>query len=102
MAEPEHAGRVVVITGGSAGVGRAIARLRRVTEVTYLGCVHGTLAVLHRMLPRDEGVIVQVGSPLAYRAIPLQATYCVAKHAARAFSGSLRVELLQRYGEHRG
>ena len=67
---------------------------RRVTEVTYLGNVHGTLAALHRMLPRDEGVIVQVGSALAYRAIPLQATYCAAKHAARAFSDSLRVELL--------
>jgi len=176
VAEPQHAGRVVVITGGSAGVGRATARafaergarvgviargtdrleavrreveaagaaasvqaadvadaeaveraaeaierelgpvdvwincamaavlapvketsapdFRRVTEVTYLGCVHGTLAALHRMLPRDEGVIVQVGSALAYRAIPLQATYCAAKHAARAFSDSLRVELL--------
>jgi NADP-dependent 3-hydroxy acid dehydrogenase YdfG len=54
--------------------------IRRVTEVTYLGVVHGTLAALRRMLPRNRGVIVQVGSTLAYRAIPLQAPYCAAKH----------------------
>lgn len=54
---------------------------RRVTEVTYLGCVYGTLAALKRMLPRNRGVIVQIGSPLAYRGIPLQAAYCAAKHA---------------------
>ena len=68
--------------------------VRRVTEVTYLGCVHGTLAALRRMLPRDEGVIVQVGSALAYRAIPLQAAYCAAKHAIEGFTEALRCELL--------
>src|SRR5881392_3373967 len=67
---------------------------RRVTEVTYLGCVHGTLAVLKKMLPRNRGVIVQVGSALAYRAIPLQAAYCAAKHAIQGFCDSLRCELL--------
>ena len=67
---------------------------RRVTEVTYLGCVHGTLAALKRMLPRDRGVIVQVGSALAYRAIPLQSAYCAAKHALRGFTESLRCELI--------
>jgi len=68
--------------------------IRRVTEVTYLGYVHGTLAALHRMLPRDRGTIVQVGSALAYRSIPLQAAYCAAKHAANGFTESLRCELL--------
>jgi short-subunit dehydrogenase len=67
---------------------------RRVTEVTYLGYVHGTLAALRRMLPRDRGVIVQVGSALAYRGIPLQAAYCAAKHAVQGFVDSLRSELL--------
>lgn len=67
---------------------------RRVTEVTYLGAVHGTLAALRRMLPRDRGTIVQVGSALAYRAIPLQSAYCAAKHALRGFTDSLRTELL--------
>ena len=67
---------------------------RRVTEVTYLGVVHGTLAALRRMLPRDRGVIVQVGSTLAYRGIPLQAPYCAAKHAVQGFHESLRSELL--------
>jgi NADP-dependent 3-hydroxy acid dehydrogenase YdfG len=70
------------------------ADVRRVTEPTYLGCVHGTLAALRRMRPRDRGVIVQVGSTLAYRAIPLQATYCAAKFAIRGFTDSLRTELL--------
>jgi NAD(P)-dependent dehydrogenase (short-subunit alcohol dehydrogenase family) len=70
------------------------AEFRRVTEVTYLGYVHGTLAALHRMLPRDRGVIVQVGSALAYRGIPLQAAYCGAKHAIQGFTDSLRCELL--------
>jgi NADP-dependent 3-hydroxy acid dehydrogenase YdfG len=70
------------------------ADVRRVTETTYLGCVHGTLAALRRMRPRDRGVIVQVGSTLAYRAIPLQATYCAAKFAIRGFTDSLRTELL--------
>jgi NAD(P)-dependent dehydrogenase (short-subunit alcohol dehydrogenase family) len=66
---------------------------RRVTEVTYLGYVHGTLAALRRMGPRDRGVIVQVGSALAYRAIPLQSAYCAAKHAVEGFTESLRTEL---------
>ena len=70
------------------------AEFRRVTEVTYLGCVHGTLAALKRMLPRDSGVIVQVGSALAYRGIPLQSAYCAAKHAIEGFCDSLRTELL--------
>ncbi len=67
---------------------------RRVTEVTYLGVVHGTLAALRRMQPRDEGVIIQVGSTLAYRGIPLQAPYCAAKHAIQGFHDSLLAELL--------
>src|SRR2546430_10171381 len=67
---------------------------RRVTEVTYLGAVYGTLAALKRMRPRNRGVVVQVGSALAYRAIPLQAAYCAAKHALQGFSESLRCELL--------
>ena len=69
-------------------------RYKRVTEVTYLGVVHGTLAALSRMLPRDRGTIVQVGSALAYRGIPLQAAYCAAKHAIQGFTESLRCELL--------
>ncbi|HYM25150.1 MAG TPA: SDR family oxidoreductase [Vicinamibacterales bacterium] len=66
----------------------------RVTEVTYLGVVYGTLAALKHMLPRDRGSIVQVGSALAYRGIPLQAAYCGAKHAIQGFTESLRCELL--------
>ena len=66
---------------------------RRVTEVTYLGYVHGTLSALRRMLPRNRGVIVQVSSALAYRGIPLQAAYCAAKHAIDGFCDSLRCEL---------
>ncbi|HVL69786.1 MAG TPA: SDR family oxidoreductase [Vicinamibacterales bacterium] len=67
---------------------------RRVTEVTYLGYVHGTLSALRRMLPRDAGTIVQVGSALAYRSIPLQSAYCAAKAAIRGFTDSLRTELI--------
>jgi short-subunit dehydrogenase len=67
---------------------------RRATEVTYLGTVHGTMAALRRMTPRNRGVIVQVGSALAYRAIPLQAAYCGAKFAVRGFTDSVRTELL--------
>ncbi|MDP9315527.1 MAG: SDR family oxidoreductase [Chloroflexota bacterium] len=67
---------------------------KRVTEVTYLGYVYGTLAALKRMVPRDQGSIVQVGSALAYRGIPLQAAYCGAKHAIQGFNDSLRAELL--------
>jgi NAD(P)-dependent dehydrogenase (short-subunit alcohol dehydrogenase family) len=67
---------------------------KRVTEVTYLGTVYGTRAALKRMRPRDRGVIVQVGSALAYRGIPLQSAYCGAKHAARGFTDSIRTELM--------
>jgi len=67
---------------------------RRVTEVTYLGYVHGTQAALRRMKPRDRGTIVQVGSALAYRSIPLQSAYCGAKHAIVGFTDSLRTELI--------
>ncbi len=67
---------------------------KRVTEVTYLGVVYGTLSALKRMLPRDRGVIVQVGSALAYRGIPLQSAYCAAKHAIQGFHDSLRSELI--------
>jgi NADP-dependent 3-hydroxy acid dehydrogenase YdfG len=70
------------------------ADLRRVTDVCYHGAVHGTMAALKRMRPRDRGVIVQCGSTLAYRAIPLQASYCAAKFAIRGFTDSLRTELL--------
>ncbi len=67
---------------------------KRVTEVTYLGYVYGTLAALHRMLPRDRGTIVQVGSALAFRSIPLQSAYCASKHAINGFTESLRCELI--------
>jgi short-subunit dehydrogenase len=67
---------------------------RRATEVTYLGSVWGTMAALRRMRPRDHGVIVQVGSALAYRGIPLQAAYCGAKHALQGLHESLRSELM--------
>lgn len=67
---------------------------RRVTEVTYLGAVYGSLAALRRMLPRDRGTIVFVGSALAYRSIPLQAAYCASKHAMLGFFASLRTELM--------
>ncbi|WP_269856900.1 SDR family oxidoreductase [Streptomyces sp. RPT161] len=67
---------------------------QRVTDVTYLGCVNGTRAALRRMLPRDAGVIVQVGSALGARSIPLQSAYCGAKHAVNGFTSSVRTELL--------
>ena len=67
---------------------------KRVTEVTYLGFVYGTLAALKYMLPRNRGKIIQVGSALAYRGIPLQSAYCAAKHAIEGFMDSLRAELL--------
>jgi short-subunit dehydrogenase len=70
------------------------AEVRRATEVTYLGQVHGAMAALDVMRPRDRGVIVSVGSALAFRAIPLQASYCGAKFAVRGFMESLRTELL--------
>lgn len=68
---------------------------RRITDVTYLGAVYGTLAALRRMKPRDRGTIVQVGSLLARRSIPLQSAYCAAKHALEGFTESLRCELLE-------
>jgi NAD(P)-dependent dehydrogenase (short-subunit alcohol dehydrogenase family) len=67
---------------------------RRVTEVSYLGFVHGTMVALARMRPRDHGTIIQVGSALSYRAIPLQSAYCGAKHAINGFTESVRCELL--------
>lgn len=70
------------------------AEYKRVIEVTYLGVVHGTLSALKRMLSRDRGVIVQIGSTLSYRGIPLQSAYCAAKHAIQGFHDSLRCELL--------
>ena len=67
---------------------------KRVTEVTFLGYVYGTRVALERMLPRDRGAIVQVGSALAYRGIPLQSAYCSAKHAIQGLQDSLRCELM--------
>ena len=70
------------------------AEFKRVTEVTYLGFVYGTMSALKRMLPRNQGTIVQVGSALAYRSIPLQSAYCGAKHAIAGFTDSIRCELI--------
>jgi len=67
---------------------------KRVTEVAYLGFVYGTMAALHRMLPRDKGRIIQIGSALAYRSIPLQSAYCGAKHGIMGFTDSIHCELL--------
>jgi short-subunit dehydrogenase len=67
---------------------------KRVTEVTYLGQVYGTMAALKRMLPRDKGHIIEIGSALAYRGIPLQSAYCGSKHAIQGFSESVRTELM--------
>lgn len=69
------------------------ADYKRVTDVLYLGFVHGTLAALRRMLPRDHGTIIQIGSALSYRSIPLQSAYCACKHAINGFTDSLRCEL---------
>ena len=66
---------------------------KRVTDVLYLGFVHGTMAALKRMLPRDRGTIIQVGSALSYRSVPLQSAYCACKHAINGFTDSLRCEL---------
>jgi NAD(P)-dependent dehydrogenase (short-subunit alcohol dehydrogenase family) len=73
---------------------QSMEEFHRTTEVTYLGFVHGTRAALERMLPRNKGAIVQVGSALAYRGIPLQSGYCGAKHAIQGFTESVRCELL--------
>lgn len=67
---------------------------KRVTEVTYLGTVYGTLTALHSMLPRNKGRIIQIGSALGYRGIPLQSAYCGSKHAIQGFTESLRCELI--------
>lgn len=67
---------------------------KRVTDVTYLGYVYGTLCALKKMLPRNHGMIIQVGSALAYRGIPLQSAYCGSKHAIQGFTESLRCELM--------
>jgi short-subunit dehydrogenase len=75
------------------------AEFRRVTEVTYLGVVHGTMAALHSMRKRNRGMIIQIGSALAYRGIPLQSAYCGAKHAIRGFTDSLRAELIHEGSE---
>src|SRR3546814_19710277 len=72
------------------------AEYRRVTEVTYLGYVHGTMAALKHMRPRNRGVIVQAGSALSYPAIPLQSAYCGAKFAIRGFTDALRSEQIGR------
>ena len=72
---------------------------KRATEVTYLGAVYGTMAALKRMRPRDRGKILQVGSALSYRAIPLQSAYCGAKHAMRGFTDSVRTELMHEGSE---
>ncbi|GAB1692282.1 SDR family oxidoreductase [Krasilnikovia sp. M28-CT-15] len=77
------------------------AEFRRVTEVSYLGYAYGTRAALDRMLPRDRGTIVQVGSALAYRGIPLQSAYCGAKHAIQGFTEALRCELLHEHSRVR-
>lgn len=71
----------------------SMPEFRRMTEVTYYGQVHGTLAALERMRPRDRGVIINVGSAMAYRSIPLQAPYCGAKHAVKGFTESVMCEL---------
>jgi NAD(P)-dependent dehydrogenase (short-subunit alcohol dehydrogenase family) len=75
-------------------MGITAEEFRRVTEVTYLGQVHGTQAALKRMVPRDQGTIVLVGSALAYRGIPLQSAYCGSKHAVKGFFESVRTELM--------
>jgi short-subunit dehydrogenase len=74
---------------------------RRVMDVNYLGVVNGTLSAMRRMVPRDRGSIVQVGSALAYRSIPLQAAYCASKHAVQGFTESLRCELLHQQSKVR-
>src|SRR3954453_8048663 len=97
--EAEFGGIDIWINNAMASVFSPIKQMtpeefERVTEVTYLGYVYGTLAALKRILPGDRGVIVQVGSALAYRGIPLQAASCAAKHAVQGFCDSLRCELI--------
>jgi short-subunit dehydrogenase len=97
--EGEHGPIEVWVNNAMATVFGPVAEIsaeefRRVTEVTYLGVVYGTLSALRAMRQRERGVIVQVGSALAYRGIPLQSAYCAAKHAIQGFTESLRCELL--------
>lgn len=111
VADPEQVERAAVIVEESFGpidiwINNAMVSVlspvkdmtaeefQRVTNVTYLGYVHGTLSVLRRMVPRDRVIIIQVGSALSYRAIPLQSAYCGAKHAVKGFTESLRSELI--------
>jgi NAD(P)-dependent dehydrogenase (short-subunit alcohol dehydrogenase family) len=98
--EHEHGAIDVWVNNAMASVFSPVHQMtadeyRRVTEVTYLGVVHGTLSALRRMRSRDAGIIIQVGSALAYRGIPLQSAYCAAKHAVQGFCDSLRSELLR-------
>jgi len=83
-----------MVTVFSPFIEMSAEEFRRVTEVTYLGTVYGTMAALKRMRPRNHGHIVQIGSALAYQAIPLQSAYCGAKHAIRGFTNAVRAELL--------
>ena len=85
---------VAMVTVMSPIMEMTAAEYSRVTDVTYLGFVHGTLSALRRMKPRDRGTIVQIGSALGYRSIPLQSAYCAAKHAVNGFTDSLRCELI--------
>ena len=85
---------VAMVTVMSPIIEMTAEEYARVTNVTYLGFVHGTLAALRRMKPRDRGTIVQIGSALGYRSIPLQSAYCAAKHAVNGFTDSLRCELI--------
>ncbi len=83
-----------MVTVFSPAIEMTPAEYKRVTDVTYLGFVWGTLAALRRMRPRNTGVVVQVGSALAYRGIPLQSAYCACKHAIQGFTESVRCELM--------
>lgn len=83
-----------MVTVFSKAMDMTAEEYRRVTEVSYLGTVHGTLSALRRMRPRNRGSIIQVGSALAYRGIPIQSAYCAAKFAVRGFTDSVRVELM--------
>ena len=83
-----------MVTVFSKAMDMTAEEYRRVTEVSYLGTVHGTLSALRRMRPRNCGSIIQVGSALAYRGIPIQSAYCAAKFAVRGFTDSVRVELM--------
>lgn len=85
---------VAMVTVLSPAVDMTPEDYQRVTNVSYLGYVYGTLAAVRRMKERNKGKIIQVGSALAYRSIPLQSAYCGAKHAIQGFTDSLRSELI--------